>query len=183
MNQKPPENPILFLKPATAVIGPNEPILYPAQSQRVDYEAEWGVVISRLARNVKAASANDYILGYTCCNDVSARDLQIKDGQWTRAKSFDTFSPIGPWIETELDPSNLVVQGILNGKIVQNSNTANLIFTVPELVCFISSIMTLLPGDVIATGTPSGIGPMQKGDEIVISVQGIGELKNFVRAG
>jgi len=183
LGQKLPENPILFLKPATAVIGPLEPIICPAQSQRVDYEAELGVVISRRAKNVKPESASDYILGYSCFNDVTARDLQIKDGQWTRAKSFDTFAPIGPWIETELDPGNLKVQALLNEKIVQNSSTSNLIFPVPELVAFISSVMTLLPGDVIATGTPSGIGPIKPGDEIVIYVEGVGELRNPVQSG
>lgn len=180
LNQKIPENPILFLKPKSAVIGPGEPIILPSQSQRVDYEAELAVVISRRAKNVKPEKACDYILGYTCFNDVTARDLQVKDGQWTRAKSFDTFAPIGPWIETELDPSHLQIQAILNGKIVQNSNTENLIFSVPDLIAFISSVMTLEPGDVIATGTPSGIGPMKPGDEIMIKVEEIGELINPV---
>jgi len=182
LNQQIPENPILFLKPASAVIGPGDAIIHPSQSQRVDYEAELAVVISRKARSVKTESAFDYILGYTCFNDVTARDLQIKDGQWTRAKSFDTFAPVGPWIETELDPSHLQIQAILNGKIVQNSNTSNLIFPLPELVAFISSVMTLLPGDVIATGTPAGIGPMKPGDEIVIKIEGIAELKNPVHS-
>ncbi len=180
LGQQLPENPILFLKPPTSVIGPGEAIICPPSSQRVDYEAELGFVISRRAKNVKVEQAFDYILGYTCVNDVTARDLQIKDGQWTRAKGFDTFCPIGPWLETELDPAHLKVQAILNGKVVQNSNTSNLVFPVPILLSFISSIMTLEPGDCIATGTPAGIGPMKPSDQITISVEGIGELSNPV---
>ena len=175
-----PKEPIIFLKPPSAVIGPGEPILLPAQSNRVDYEAELAVVIKKPAKNIKPEQAKEYILGYTCFNDITARDLQAKDGQWSRAKSFDTFAPIGPWIETELEPGNLKIQALLNGKLVQDSSTSNLIFSVPELVSFISQIMSLFPGDVIATGTPSGIGPLSAGDEIIIRIQGIGELKNPV---
>ena len=182
MKQKLPEDPILFIKPKSSVIGPGDPIMLPPSSQRVDYESELGVVIYRPARNVSVESAKEYILGYTCVNDVSARDLQVKDGQWTRAKGFDSFCPIGPWVETELDSSNLRIEGRLNGKVVQKSNTNNLNFNCFQLVSFISKVMTLEPGDVIATGTPSGIGPMKDGDEIVVWIEGIGELKNPVAA-
>jgi len=177
-----PKEPIIFLKPPSAVIGPGEPIILPAQSNRVDYEAELAVVIKKRAKNIKPEQAKEYILGYTCFNDVTARDLQAKDGQWSRAKSFDTFAPLGPWIETELEPGNLKIQALLNGKVVQDSSTSNLIFSVPELVSFISQIMSLFPGDVIATGTPSGIGPLSAGDEIIIRIQGIGELRNSVQS-
>jgi 2-keto-4-pentenoate hydratase/2-oxohepta-3-ene-1,7-dioic acid hydratase in catechol pathway len=182
MKQKLPEDPILFIKPKTSVIGPGDPIILPPSSQRVDYESELGIVIYRPARNVSVESAREYILGYTCVNDVSARDLQAKDGQWTRAKGFDSFCPVGPWVETEIDPSNLRIEGRLNGKVVQKSNTNNLHFNCFQLVSFISSVMTLEPGDVIATGTPSGIGPMKDGDEIVVWIEGVGELKNPVKA-
>lgn len=177
-----PKEPILFMKPSTSVIGHLDAIRYPAQASRVDYEAELAVVIGKECRDVKAANAREYILGYTCFNDVTARDLQAKDGQWTRAKSFDTFAPIGPWIVTNLeDPHNLTVRAYLNGELKQSSNTANLIFNVYELIEFISHVMTLNPGDVIATGTPSGIGPMNIGDEVAIEIQGIGILENKVR--
>jgi len=176
-----PGEPILFMKPSTGVIGPGETILYPAQSSRVDYEAELAVVIGRACKSVDAASARDCILGYACFNDVTARDLQAKDGQWTRAKSFDTFAPMGPWIVTDLDdPHDLAVTARLNGEIRQSSNTANLIFSVFDLVEFISHVMTLDPGDVIATGTPSGVGPMERGDIVEIEIEGIGVLKNAV---
>ncbi len=179
-----PEEPIIFLKPSATVIGPGDPIPYPygGLTRRVDYEAELGIVIGRKARHVKAGEANDYILGFTCVNDVTARDLQVKDGQWSRAKGFDGFCPIGPWIETELDPANLRVMAVLNGKTVQDSTTRELIFDVPKIIEHISRVMTLFPGDVIATGTPPGIGPMEPGDEIVVSVEGVGELKNPVTA-
>ncbi len=176
-----PQNPILFMKPSTSVIGPDDKISYPAQSGRVDYEAELGVVISRKCRNVKAGRARDFIFGYTCLNDVTARDLQAADGQWTRAKSFDTFAPIGPWIVTDIeDPHNLAISSRLNGELKQSSSTSNLIFSVFDLVEFISSVMTLEKGDLIATGTPSGIGPMNRGDEIRIEIEGIGTLTNTV---
>jgi 2-keto-4-pentenoate hydratase/2-oxohepta-3-ene-1,7-dioic acid hydratase in catechol pathway len=179
-----PEEPLLFLKPSTSVIGPDEDIVYPEMSRRVDYEAELAVVIGKTARQVKEADFRDYVLGYTCFNDVTARDLQKKDGQFTRSKSFDTFSPMGPWIETEIaDPDNLRVEGYLNGERRQHSNTSNLVFPVATLISFISRIMTLLPGDVIATGTPSGIGPMRPGDVVEIRVEGIGTLRNRLVAG
>ncbi|MFH1148292.1 MAG: fumarylacetoacetate hydrolase family protein [Pseudomonadota bacterium] len=175
-----PGDPLIFLKPGTAVTGPDAPIVYPRMSTRVDYEAELGVVIGKKARFVPAAGAFDVILGYTCVNDVTARDLQKKDVQFTRSKSFDTFAPIGPCIARGLDPSSLKVESYLNGKLRQSSNTSNLIFGVPELVEFISSVMTLLPGDIISTGTPSGIGPMVPGDTVEIVVEGIGTLRNRV---
>ncbi len=175
-----PEEPLIFMKPPSAVIGPEEHILLPPESERVDYEAELAVVIGRKARRVKPEEAYEYILGYTCFNDVTARDLQQKDGQWTRAKSFDTFAPFGPWIETELDPSDLRVRSYLNGELKQDSSTRELVFSVPEIVSFVSNIMTLLPGDLIATGTPPGIGPLTAGDVIEVEIEGIGRLKNYV---
>ncbi|MCK5423136.1 MAG: fumarylacetoacetate hydrolase family protein, partial [Deltaproteobacteria bacterium] len=175
-----PEDPLLFLKPSTAVIGPNEDIIYPAMSHRVDYEAELGVVIGKETKGISEDEAEEYILGYTCFNDVTARDLQGKDKQFTRSKGFDTFAPMGPWIETELNPASLKVESYLNGERRQSGTTADLIFSVLQLVSFISNVMTLLPGDVIATGTPAGIGPMQVGDTIEIVVEGIGTLKNEV---
>jgi len=178
-----PAEPLIFLKPSTAVIGPDDDIVYPAMSRRVDYEAELAVVIGRACSNVREEEALDYILGYTCINDVTARDLQQKDGQWTRAKGFDTFAPLGPWIETDIsNPGNLTVEAYLNGERRQHSNTSNLIFGVAAQVSFISRIMTLLPGDVIATGTPSGIGPMQPGDVVEIRVESIGSLQNHLVA-
>jgi len=177
-----PKEPILFMKPATSLIGPLDDIIYPSQSRRVDYEAELAIVMAKTCRDVKATDAAEVILGYTCLNDVTARDLQVSDGQWTRAKSFDTFAPVGPWIETDIaDPHSLAITAHLNGERRQSSNTKNLIFTVDELIEFISGIMTLNKGDVIATGTPAGIGPMNSGDEIRIEIEGIGVLKNQVR--
>ncbi|MHB0897745.1 MAG: fumarylacetoacetate hydrolase family protein [Spirochaetales bacterium] len=176
-----PKTPVVFIKPSTCVIAPSETIIRPAMSERVDFEAELVVVIGKKAKNVQAGEAERYILGYTCGNDVTARDLQPKDGQWTVAKSFDTFLPFGPWIETELDPSAIAVRAILNGELRQSSNTSNLIFPVPELIAFLSSVMTLEPGDIIMTGTPSGVGPMKAGDEIVVEIEGIGRLANKVR--
>jgi 2-keto-4-pentenoate hydratase/2-oxohepta-3-ene-1,7-dioic acid hydratase in catechol pathway len=176
-----PTTPVVFIKPSTCVPAPGGLIEKPAMSARLDYEAELVVVIGKKARHVPAEKAADYILGYTCGNDVTARDLQPKDGQWTVAKSFDTFLPFGPWIETELDPGTVGVRAILNGVEKQRSSTANLIFPVPELVAYLSEVMTLLPGDIIMTGTPSGVGPMNSGDEIVIDIEGIGRLSNRVR--
>jgi len=175
-----PAEPLLFLKPSTAVINPEDKIIYPDMSQRVDFEGELGVVIGKTAHNVPEEKATDYILGYTCFNDVTARDLQGKDGQWTRGKGFDTFAPIGPWIETDLDPGNLTLETYLNGERKQKTSTSDLIFSVPVLVNFISRVMTLNPGDVIATGTPSGIGPMQPGDTVEIKIENIGTLRNHV---
>ncbi|MFZ5597438.1 MAG: fumarylacetoacetate hydrolase family protein [Bacillota bacterium] len=173
-----PSEPLLFLKPPSAVIGPGDPIRYPEMSQRVDYEAELAVVMGRRCRNVLPDEAGPYILGYTCANDVTARDLQQKDGQWTRAKSFDTFLPLGPYIITDLDPDGLDITLLLNGEVRQKSNTAELIFGIGELVSFISAVMTLEPGDVILTGTPAGIGPMEKGDRVEVVIDRVGKLSN-----
>ena len=175
-----PDSPLMFLKPATAVIGPEDNIIYPALSRQVDFEGELGIVISKKAHLIDAAEALKYVLGYTCFNDVTARDLQKKDGQWTRAKSFDTFAAIGPWIETELDTSALKLETRLNGAVKQSGNTQDLIFPVAELVSAVSQVMTLLPGDVIASGTPAGVGPMQPGDTVEVQIQGIGTLVNHI---
>lgn len=175
-----PEEPILFIKPPTSVIGHGAPIVYPAMAGRVDYEAELAVIIGKVAKRVPVEKARAYILGYTAGNDVTARDLQKKDGQWTRSKSFDTFCPLGPYLVPELDGNNLSVQARLNGNLCQSSSTANLIFSVGRLVSFVSHVMTLLPGDVILTGTPSGIGPMKPGDVVEIEVEGVGTLRNPV---
>lgn len=177
-----PKEPLIFLKPSTAVIGPGEYIVHPRQSRRVDYEAELGLVIGKVAKNVAAREAKDFIWGYTCANDVTARDLQPKNGQWTYSKSFDTFAPLGPWIETDLkDLYKLNVLGLLNGREVQRGWTGDFIFSVEDLIAFISSCMTLLPGDVIMTGTPSGIGALQKGDTFTVKIDGIGELSNSIK--
>ncbi len=175
-----PAEPIIFLKPPTTVIGPDDEIRYPAMSARVDYEAELGIVIREQAKNIHPDRTRSHILGFTCANDVTARDLQKKDGQWTRAKSFDTFCPVGPWIETDLDPGDLLVESYLNNERKQQSRTSRLIFPVPYLVSFISNIMTLHPGDLILTGTPAGIGPMQPDDQIEVRIEGIGSLRNRV---
>ena len=173
-----PSSPVVFMKPASSVIGPCVAIPRPAMSRRVDYEAELAIVIGRRARNVKAADAAACILGYTCANDVTARDLQPKDGQWTISKSFDGFLPLGPWIVTDLDPSALSVRARLAGAVKQSSNTSNLIFPVPYLIEYLSAVMTLEPGDLILTGTPSGVGPMAPGERIEIEIEGIGILAN-----
>ena len=177
-----PKEPLLFIKPSTSVIGPGEAIVYPKMSKRVDYEAELAVIIRRVAKAIPEERASEYILGYTCFNDVTARDLQPKDGQWTKAKGFDTFAPMGPWIVTDINPHHLEISSYLNGERRQHSNTENLIFDPYQLVSCISHIMTLLPGDVIATGTPSGIGSMAIGDKIDILIEGIGALSNTVVA-
>jgi 2-keto-4-pentenoate hydratase/2-oxohepta-3-ene-1,7-dioic acid hydratase in catechol pathway len=180
MNHRIPAEPLIFIKPSTSVIGTEDNIVYPESSGRVDYEGELGVVIKSVTRRVSKEEAANYILGYTCVNDVTARDLQARDKQWTRAKGFDTFCPIGPCIETELDPADLALETILNGEIKQQTRTSELIFLVFELVSFISHVMTLLPGDVIATGTTRGIGPMQPGDIVEVKIEGIGTLRNYV---
>lgn len=178
-----PEEPMLFLKPSTAVIGPGDDIIYPSHmSRRVDYEAELAVVIGRKAMDVSPDDAKACILGYTCFNDVTARDLQAKDIQYTRAKGFDTFAPMGPWIETGLNPLKVRVESYLNDEKRQDCSTEDMIFNVFELVSFVSRVMTLLPGDVIATGTPSGVGRMKPGDTIEVRIEGIGALKNTVKA-
>jgi len=175
-----PDEPLIFIKPSTSVIGPEDNIVYPPSSARVDYEGELGVVIKSVTQHVSKEEAKDYILGYTCVNDVTARDLQSKDKQWTRAKGFDTFCPLGPCIETELNPSDLALATYLNGEIKQQTRTSLLIYPVFELVSFISHIMTLLPGDVISTGTPGGVGPMKPGDTVEVKIEGIGTLRNYV---
>jgi 2-keto-4-pentenoate hydratase/2-oxohepta-3-ene-1,7-dioic acid hydratase in catechol pathway len=180
MSHLPPDEPLIFIKPSTSVIGTEDKIIYPPSSERVDYEGELGVVIKSVMRDVSQEEARHCILGYTCVNDVTARDLQAKDRQWTRAKSFDTFCPLGPCIETDLNPFDLSLETYLNGKIRQQTRTSQLIFNVYELVSFISHVMTLLPGDVIATGTPGGIGPMQPGDTVEVKIDGIGTLRNYV---
>jgi 2-keto-4-pentenoate hydratase/2-oxohepta-3-ene-1,7-dioic acid hydratase in catechol pathway len=179
-----PEEPLLFLKPNTSVIGPGDQILHPSQSERVDYEGELAVVIARICRDVPPEQATDVIFGYTIAIDVTARDLQKKDVQFTRAKSFDTFCPLGPWIETDLDPQafadGVAIQTHLNGDLVQDGSTKDMIFDIPTLVAHITSVMTLLPGDVILTGTPEGVGPMRPGDEVEVSIGGLGALTNTV---
>jgi len=175
-----PSVPLIFLKPSTSVIGPDDEILLPPLSRRVDYEGELGVVIDRKAKDVSRDMAKDYVLGYTCVNDVSERYAQRDDGQWTRAKGFDTFAPVGPWIETEINPDDLNIETYLNGSLCQSARTSDLIFGVDELVSFISSVMTLLPGDIISTGTPSGIGRMNHGDVVEVSIEKIGTLRNYV---
>jgi 2-keto-4-pentenoate hydratase/2-oxohepta-3-ene-1,7-dioic acid hydratase in catechol pathway len=175
-----PAVPLIFIKPSTAVIGPGEEIVLPHFSRRVDYEGELGVVVGKKAKNVLKDKARDYVLGYTCVNDVSERHAQREDGQWTRAKGFDTFAPIGPWIETEIEPDNLKIETYLNNEVRQSAYTADLIFGVYDLISFISGVMTLLPGDIIATGTPSGIGPMKPGDVVEVKIDKIGTLSNFV---
>ncbi len=177
-----PETPLLFLKPPSALIGPEEPIRLPAVSERVDYEGELVAVIGRRLRHASPEDALRGILGYTCGNDVTARDLQRKDLQWTRAKGFDTFAPIGPAIGVGLDPENLHLVTLVNGAPRQRDTTANLIFPVADLVGFISGIMTLEPGDVVFTGTPAGIGPLADGDVVEVDIDGIGRLRNPVRA-
>jgi 2-keto-4-pentenoate hydratase/2-oxohepta-3-ene-1,7-dioic acid hydratase in catechol pathway len=172
------------MKPNTSVIGPGEPIAYPSLTEELHFEGEVAVVIGRICRDVPAAQATDVIFGYTIANDVTARDLQRSDVQFTRAKGFDTFCPLGPWIETDLDPQafvdGAVVQTHLNGDLKQDGNTRDMIFDIPTLVAKVSAVMTLLPGDVILTGTPEGVGPMQVGDEVEVSVAGLGSLTNPV---
>jgi 2-keto-4-pentenoate hydratase/2-oxohepta-3-ene-1,7-dioic acid hydratase in catechol pathway len=176
-----PEEPLIFLKPPSAVVGHNEIIIYPRMAKRIDYEGELALVIKKKASLLGDEDrVEDYILGYTCFNDVTARDLQQKDGQFTRAKSFDTFAAVGPCIATDIDPSRLRLKTFLNGKLKQSSSTGNLIFPVPYLVKFISRIMTLCPGDIISTGTPAGVGPMAPGDRVDVQVDGIGTLSNTV---
>lgn len=175
-----PDFPALFLKPSSSVVGHMDNIIYPPMSKQVDYEAELAIVIGKTASYVSESNAKQYVLGYTCLNDVTARDLQNKDSQWTRAKGFDTFAPIGPWIETDADPDNANITLKLNGEVKQSSNTKNFIFKSDYLISKISEIMTLYPGDIITTGTPSGIGPMNSGDTVEVIIDGIGTLKNTV---
>jgi 2-keto-4-pentenoate hydratase/2-oxohepta-3-ene-1,7-dioic acid hydratase in catechol pathway len=174
-----PEEPLIFLKPSTSVIGPDASIVYPKMSRRVDYEAELAVVMATTTRCVSEDQALEYVLGYTCFNDITARDLQKKDGLFTRAKGFDTFAAMGPWIETDIgDPDQVMVEAFLNGERRQHASTDTMVFGVRRLISFISQVMTLLPGDVIATGTPAGVGPMRPGDVVEVRVKGIGTLRN-----
>jgi 2-keto-4-pentenoate hydratase/2-oxohepta-3-ene-1,7-dioic acid hydratase in catechol pathway len=175
-----PKYPILFMKPPSALIFNNDPIIYPPQTKELHYEAELAVVIKDRIKNIKKEEALKHVLGFTCGNDVTARDLQRKDGQWTRAKSFDSFCPVGPKIVKDIDPDKLDIKLLLNGEVKQSSNTSNMIFKVDYLVSFISQVMTLNPEDVILTGTPPGVGAMKMGDMVEIEIEGIGKLSNKV---
>ena len=175
-----PEIPLIFLKPPSAVIGPNDKIILPPQSKQVDHEAELVVVIGKRGRWIPTERAYDYVLGYTCGNDVTARDLQRRDGQWTRGKGFDTFCPIGPWIESEFDPTDALLTCRVNNEMCQMGSTREMVFSVPQLIAFTSSVMTLEPGDIIMTGTPSGVGPLEAGNTVEVAIEGIGSLINPV---
>lgn len=175
-----PSEPIIFLKPPSTVLAPGGTIVRPAMSQRVDYEGELAMVIGAEAKNVRAADWRSVVRGFTCANDVTARDLQKKDVQFTRAKSFDTFCPLGPHIETDLDPSRLRIQTRLNGVLKQDGNTSQMVFPCDVIIEFISAVMTLYPGDVILTGTPAGVGPLSAGDTVEVEIEGIGVLRNVV---
>lgn len=177
-----PAEPLVFLKPPSAVIGPDEAVILPPLSQRVEHEGELVVVIGRRARHLRVDNALEVVLGYTCGNDVTARDLQRSDGQWSRAKGFDTFCPLGPWIETELDWTAQQVQCLVNGQVRQSAGADAMIFGVPELLAYVTAVMTLEPGDVLMTGTPSGVSPLRAGDGVTVAISGIGVLSNPVRA-
>ncbi|MCW2523260.1 MAG: hydrolase family protein [Frankiales bacterium] len=177
-----PERPLIFLKPSTSVIGSNDLIRLPADSNQVEHEAELALVIGKVAKDLPRERALEAVFGYTCANDVTARDQQRQDGQFTRAKGYDSFCPIGPWIETVLDPAALRVRAFVNGQLRQDGNTRDMIFDIPTIVSFMSHIMTLVPGDVILTGTPEGVGPIVNGDIVTIAVEGIGELVNKVQS-
>ncbi len=179
-DSKVPDEPLLFIKPSTAVVGQEDRVEYPDFATRVDYEGELAIVIGKRCKNVSADSFQDVVLGYTCLNDITERDIQLKDGQWTRGKGFDTFCPIGPWIETQLDPSDLEITTRLNGEIKQHSRTSKLIFSLGKIIEHITACMTLLPGDVIATGTPEGVGPMQRGDTVEVEIENIGVLRSHI---
>ena len=176
-----PDEPIIFLKPNTSVIGPNDTIVWPEMSERIDHESELAIVIGRLCKDVPLERVSDVIFGYTIANDVTARDLQKKDGQWTRAKSFDTFCPLGPWIDTDFMPGTQKITATVNGEVKQSAQLSDMIFKVPEIINFVSRVMTLLPGDIILTGTPAGIGPMVAGADATMAIEGLGELTNKVR--
>ena len=175
-----PTEPLIFLKPTSAIVGDQDDVVYPKASLRVDHEAELAVVIGRRCKDVNEGDAFDYVRGYTCANDVTARDLQESDDQWTRAKGFDTFCPLGPQVVENLDPSSLRVVARVNGEVRQEGHTSDMLFGVPSLVAFISGVMTLEPGDVILTGTPPGVGPVQRGDLMEVEIEGIGVLRNRV---
>ena len=182
MGNEVPEIPLLFLKPSTSVIGTGDVIRLPASSQQVEHEAELAVVIGRPAKDVDREKALDHVLGYAAANDVTARDQQRADVQFTRAKGYDSFCPIGPWVETVLDPSDLRVTASVNGQVRQDGRTSQMVHDIPSLIAFASNIMTLLPGDVILTGTPAGVGPLRNGDTVSVEVEGVGTLTNEVRA-
>lgn len=177
-----PSEPMIFLKPPTAVIGPDAAVVYPAISARVDHEGELAVVIGRRCRNVAEADALRYVFGYTVANDVTARDLQKKDGQWARAKGFDTFAPVGPWVDTTFDPTDREVRCLVNGEVRQQSTTALMVYAIPRIIAHLTRFMTLEPGDLILTGTPSGIGPVQPGDVMTVEIEGLGAIHNPVVA-
>lgn len=177
-----PAEPMIFLKPSTSVIGPNAPIKLPPASSRVDFEGELAVVIGQPIKNIPVDRAQAAILGYTIANDVSARDLQQTDGQWDRAKGFDTFCPLGPWISTDVDPADLTLTTEVDGVVKQDARTSEMVHKVADLVAFVSSVMTLLPGDVILTGTPEGVGPIEAGQQVSVTIEGIGTLTNPVQA-
>jgi 2-keto-4-pentenoate hydratase/2-oxohepta-3-ene-1,7-dioic acid hydratase in catechol pathway len=177
-----PDEPIIFIKPNTTVAGPGDTIVWPQMAPSIDYEAELAIVIGRVCKEVPVERVNDVIFGYTLANDVTSRELQKKDGQWTRAKGFDTFCPLGPWIETEFVPGNQRITTIVNGEVKQDAHLSDMIFKVPEIINFVSSVMTLLPGDVIITGTPAGIGPMPEKSTVAVSIEGLGQLTNKVSA-
>jgi 2-keto-4-pentenoate hydratase/2-oxohepta-3-ene-1,7-dioic acid hydratase in catechol pathway len=181
IGNEPPAEPVIFLKPSTSVTGTGDPIAYPVKlSDRVDFEGELAVIIGRLCRDVPKERAEDVIFGYACANDVTARDLQARDGQWTRAKGFDTFCPLGPWMETGADPSDLGITTTVNGEVRQHARTRELLWDVPSLIAYVSSVMTLLPGDVLLTGTPEGVGPLTDGDEVSVTIESVGTLTNRV---
>ena len=182
MGGEAPADPVVFLKPSTSVIGPGDPVVLPRNSERVDHEAELGIVVGRLCREVPRARALDVVLGYTCGNDVTARDHQKADGQWTRGKSHDTFCPIGPWIETDMDASDVVVQARVDGELRQDGSTKQLLHDIPAVIEWVTAFMTLLPGDVILTGTPAGVGPIVAGQTVSVTVGGVGTLTNPVVA-
>ena len=182
MQSEIPEYPLLFLKPSSALITSGEPILIPPQSGRVEHEAELAVVIAKKSRWLSQEDVKEAVFGYTIANDVTARDLQSRDGQWTRAKGFDSFCPLGPWIETAFNPADAIISCHVNTTMRQMASTRDMIFTIDRLLMFISSVMTLMPGDVILTGTPAGVGPLEAGDTVTVSIEGIGNLLNTVQA-
>ncbi|GGL65542.1 fumarylacetoacetate hydrolase family protein [Curtobacterium sp. C1] len=182
MDERSGDDPVVFLKPNTAVVGPDDPIRLPADVGRVDHEGELAIVIGSLAKNVRREDFASVVLGYTIANDVTARDLQARDGQWTRSKGFDTFCPLGPVIETEIDPSDIRLETRVDGELRQAASTAEMVHDIPTLVEFVSSIWTLLPGDVILTGTPAGVGQIRDGEVVEVLIEGIGSLKNPVIA-
>lgn len=175
-----PDAPVVFFKPSTSVAGPGDPIVYPSFTSELHYEAELAVVIGRMCREVPRDRARDVVLGYTCANDVTARDIQRTETQWARAKGFDTACPLGPWVETEVDPADLAVQCTVNGEQRQLGRTSEMVRSVEDLIVHITEAMTLLPGDVILTGTPAGVGPLHTGDEVAVTIEGIGTLTNKV---